>query len=66
MADTKKRGGTEMFYRDRQGRKQDAALHAAILGPEADDPFAFDLDEFAKLSPGEQDRFLRTRPGGGN
>lgn len=40
----------EMFYRDKDGKKQDAALHADILEADNDIRFSFGMD--AKLLQG--------------
>lgn len=62
MASTQE--GTEGFAFDSTGRKTDAGFHADLLGDEAEDPFAFDLDDLLDLSPNEQEAFLKNRPGG--
>ena len=53
--------GTEGFSFDANGRKSDAGFHEDLLGNEEDDPFAYDLDMFAELTPENQDRFLNER-----
>lgn len=57
--DTKRTGG-ELFYLDKNGKKQDAELHAEILG---DDECLWDIDlgAFAKMTPDEQDAYLKRR-----
>jgi hypothetical protein len=59
MAGEKKpKGGQELFYRDKDGKKQDAALHAEILGNDAM-PWDLDLDAFGKMTPAEQEVYLK-------
>ena len=52
-------GGSELFYRDKvDGKKQDAALHAEILG---NDSMLWDLDLefFAEMTPADQQAYLK-------
>jgi len=57
MADNDRHGtttsGTELFHRDKNGKKQDAALHAEILGDDSM-PWDLDLEAFAAMTPDEQ------------
>ena len=48
----------EMFYFDEDGKKQDAALHAEILGDDTM-PWDLDLDKLGKMNPVEQKAYLR-------
>jgi hypothetical protein len=51
-------GGTELFYRGKNGRKQDAALHAEILGDDTM-PWDLDLEAFAEMTPEDQQAYLK-------
>ena len=51
-------GGTELFYRDRNGKKQDAALHAEILGDDTM-PWDLDLEAFAEMTTEDQQASLK-------
>ena len=51
------KGGTELFYRDKDGKRQDAALHAAILGDDTM-PWDLDLEAFAEMTSEEQEAHL--------
>ena len=61
MADKKptKRGGTELFSLDKDGKKQDAGLHGEILGDDAM-PWDLDLDKLSKMTPTEQEAYLKS------
>jgi len=52
------KGGQELFYRDKDGKKQDAALHAEILGDDTM-PWDLDLEAFGKMTPAEQEAYLK-------
>jgi hypothetical protein len=51
-------GGTELFYRDKNSKNQDAALHAEILGDDTM-PWDLDLEAFAEMAPDEQAIYVR-------
>ena len=51
-------GGSELFYRDKNGKKHDAALHAEILGEDSM-PWDLDLEAIAKMMPEEQEAQLK-------
>ena len=53
------KGGTELFYLDKDGKKQDAALHAEILGDDVM-PWDLDLALFSEMSPAEQEVYLKS------
>ena len=61
MADKKptKRGGTELFFLDKDGKKQDAGLHGEILGDDKM-PWDLDLDNYSKMTPAEQEAYLKS------
>lgn len=52
-------GGTEMFYRDEHGKKQDEKLHAEMLG---DDVMPWDIPaEYFTWPKAKQDAFMARR-----
>lgn len=53
----------EGVIRHKDGSISDAGFHEELLGPEEDDPFTLDLDEFANLSEEDQQRLLKERYG---
>jgi acetoin utilization deacetylase AcuC-like enzyme len=59
------RGGrprdAEGCYVGEDGRLHDASFHEELLGPNEDDPFAFDIDTYIELSPELRKRFLEER-----
>ena len=61
MTDKKpaKKGGTELFSLDKDGKKQDAGLHGEILGDDKM-PWDLDLDKYSKMTPAEQAAYLKS------
>jgi len=62
--DTKKKRPAEptgeLFYLDTDGKRQDAALHAELLGDDECD-WDVDLDEIASMSEEELARYLESK-----
>lgn len=53
-------GGTELFYRDANGKKQDASLHAELLGSDVCE-WDVDLDTIADMNDEQLDRYLEQK-----
>ena len=57
--DKRQHDGTEMFYLDENGKKQDAGLHQEMLGDDKM-PWDLDLEKFSTMTPEEQEAYLKS------